>query len=386
MPILPPIVSRCKSLSTRALRLKKSSSKLLKNRRNSEEVKRVIKVRQPLRTRRVERVHVIETSNLTKRFGTLVAVDHVSFSVEEGEIFGFLGPNGAGKTTTINMLTTLMSPTEGFAKVGGLDVEKQDSKVREIVGLVPQDITVDDDLTGMENMMLQAKLYHVPTKVAKERIREVLNLVGLTDAANRRVETYSGGMRKLLELAEGLIHYPKVLFLDEPTLGLDVQTRVVVWDYIKKLRKERGITMFLTTHYMEEADLLCDRIAIIDYGKIVALDTPQNLKDSLGGDIIELEFDQSSGDNTKTLTSLPQVKDVKKIGDMYRIKVSKGEEALPKIMEKVLKMNLQISKVSLVKPTLDQVYLEFTGRSLRETQGETAEIWRRRRTLRRIRG
>ena len=331
-------------------------------------------------------MHVIETNNLTKRFGTLVAVDHVSFSVEEGEIFGFLGPNGAGKTTTINMLTTLMSPTEGSAKVGGLDVEKQDDKVREIVGLVPQDITVDDDLTGMENMMLQAKLYHVPTKVAKERIREVLNLVGLTEAANRRVETYSGGMRKLLELAEGLIHYPKVLFLDEPTLGLDVQTRVVVWDYIKKLRDKRGITMFLTTHYMEEADLLCDRIAIIDYGKIVALDTPQNLKDSLGGDIIEMEFDQSSVDNTKTLSSLSQVKDVKKIGDVYRIKVSKGEEALPKIMEKVLKKNLRISKVSLVKPTLDQVYLEHTGRSLRETQGETAEISRRRRTLRRIRG
>ena len=331
-------------------------------------------------------MHVIETNNLTKRFGTLVAVDHVSFSVEEGEIFGFLGPNGAGKTTTINMLTTLMSPTEGSAKVGGLDVEKQDDKVREIVGLVPQDITVDDDLTGMENMMLQAKLYHVPTKVAKERIREVLNLVGLTEAANRRVETYSGGMRKLLELAEGLIHYPKVLFLDEPTLGLDVQTRVVVWDYIKKLRDKRGITMFLTTHYMEEADLLCDRIAIIDYGKIVALDTPQNLKDSLGGDIIEMEFDQSSVDNTKTLSSLSQAKDVKKIGDVYRIKVSKGEEALPKIMEKVLKKNLRISKVSLVKPTLDQVYLEHTGRSLRETQGETAEIWRRRRTLRRIRG
>jgi len=331
-------------------------------------------------------VPVIETNNLTKRFGTLVAVDHVSFSVEEGEIFGFLGPNGAGKTTTINMLTTLLNPSEGSAKVGGFDVEKQDDKVREIVGLVPQDITVDDDLTGMENMMLQAKLYHVPTKIAKERIREVLNLVGLTDAANRRVETYSGGMRKLLELAEGLIHYPKVLFLDEPTLGLDVQTRVVVWDYVKKLRKERGITMFLTTHYMEEADLLCDRIAIIDHGKIVALDTPQNLKDSLGGDIIELEFDQSPSDNTKALSSLPQVRDVKKIGNVYRIKVSRGEEALPKIMEKVLKMKLRISKVSLVKPTLDQVYLEYTGRSLRETQGETGEIWRRMMTLRRIRG
>jgi ABC-2 type transport system ATP-binding protein len=331
-------------------------------------------------------VHVIETDNLTKRFGTLVAVDHISFSVEEGEIFGFLGPNGAGKTTTINMLTTLLNPTEGTAKVGGFDIKKQDAKVREIVGLVPQDITVDDDLTGMENMMLQAKLYHVPTKVAKERIKEVLDLVGLTDAANRKVETYSGGMRKLLELAEGLINYPKVLFLDEPTLGLDVQTRVAIWDYIKKLRDERGVTMFLTTHYMEEADALCDRIAIIDHGKIIALDTPQNLKHSLGGDIIEMEFRQNSDDNTKMLSSLPGVKDVKKIGDVYRIKVSKGEEALPEIMENVFKMNLKLSRVSLVEPTLDQVYLEYTGRSLRETTVETGEMWRRMRTLRRMRG
>ena len=331
-------------------------------------------------------MHVIETDNLTKRFGTLVAVDHVSFSVEEGEIFGFLGPNGAGKTTTINMLTTILNPTEGSAKVGGFDVEKQDANVREIIGLVPQDLTVDEDLTGMENMMLQAKLYHVPTKVAKERIRDVLSLVRLNDAANRRVETYSGGMRKLLELAEGLIHHPKVLFLDEPTLGLDVQTRVVIWEYIKKLRDEHRITMFLTTHYMEEADVLCDRIAIIDLGKIVALDTPQNLKDSLGGDIIELEFNRKMNDQTKTLSSLPQVKDVKKIGDTYRIKVPKGEEALPEIMENMLKMNLRIGKVSLVKPTLDQVYLEYTGRSLRETQGETGEIWRRMRTLRRMQG
>jgi ABC-2 type transport system ATP-binding protein len=330
-------------------------------------------------------VRVIEADDLTKRFGNLVAVDHVSFSVDEGEIFGFLGPNGAGKTTTINMLTTLLNLSGGSAKVGGFDVEKQDGKVREVVGLVPQDITVDDDLTGMENMVLQAKLHHVPTKVAKERIMEALNLVGLTDAANRRVETYSGGMRKRLELAEGLIHYPKVLFLDEPTLGLDVQTRVVMWDYIKKLRDEHKITMFLTTHYMEEADILCDRIAIIDLGKIVALDTPQNLKDSLGGDIIELEFNNKNDDQTDTLKSVPQVKEVKKIGDTYRIKVLGGEKALPEIIENLLKMNLRISRVSLVKPTLDQVYLEYTGRTLRETQGETMEVWRRRRTLRRVR-
>jgi ABC-2 type transport system ATP-binding protein len=331
-------------------------------------------------------MHVIKTDQLTKRFGSLVAVDHVSFTVEEGEIFGFLGPNGAGKTTTINMLTTLLNPTEGSAEVGGLDVEKQDSKVREIVGLVPQDITVDDDLTGMENMMLHARLYHVPKQTAKDRTNEALSLVGLTDAANRRVETYSGGMRKRLELAEGLIHYPKVLFLDEPTLGLDVQTRVVMWNYIKKLRDEHKITIFLTTHYMEEADVLCNRIAIIDHGKIVALDTPQNLKDSLGGDVIELEFDRISDTQIETLKEMTLVRDVKKIGEAYMVKVPKGEKALPEIMENLLKMKLKISRVSLVKPSLDQVYLEYTGRSLRETHGETSEIWRRMRNLRRVRG
>jgi ABC-2 type transport system ATP-binding protein len=331
-------------------------------------------------------MQVIKTDQLTKRFGSLLAVDHVSFTVEEGEIFGFLGPNGAGKTTTINMLTTLLNPTEGSAEVGGLDVAKKDNKVREIVGLVPQDITVDDDLTGMENMMLHARLYHVPKQVAKERTNEALNLVGLTDSANRRVETYSGGMRKRLELAEGLIHYPKVLFLDEPTLGLDVQTRVVMWNYIKKLRDEHNITIFLTTHYMEEADVLCNRIAIIDHGKIVALDTPQNLKESLGGDMIELEFERVTDSQIETLRDLPLVKDVKKIGEAYMVKVPRGEEALPEIMEGLLKIKLRIRRVSLVKPTLDQVYLEYTGRSLRETHGETSEIWRRMRNLRRIRG
>ncbi len=331
-------------------------------------------------------MQVIKADNLTKSFGSLVAVDHVSFTVDEGEIFGFLGPNGAGKTTTINMLTTLLNPTEGSAQVGGLDVEKQDGKVREVVGLVPQDITVDDDLTGMENMMLQARLYHVPKDVARERIKEALSLVGLTDSANRRVETYSGGMRKRLELAEGLIHYPKVLFLDEPTLGLDVQTRVVMWNYIRKLRDEHKITIFLTTHYMEEADVLCDRIAIIDHGKIVALDSPKNLKDSLGGDIIELEFEGKVDNKIEKLEALPLVKDVKKIGKAFMIKVSKGEEALPEVMENLLKMKLKLSRVSLVKPTLDQVYLEYTGRSLRETKGETGEIWRRMRHLRRVRG
>jgi len=322
---------------------------------------------------------------LTKKFGRLVAVDHVSFSVKEGEIFGFLGPNGAGKTTTINMLTTLMNPTEGTATVAGFDVEKEDSKVRSVVGLVPQDLTVDEDLSGLENMLLQAKLYHVPNSTAKPRIMEVLSLLSLADAANRKVETYSGGMRKRLELAEGLIHYPKVLFLDEPTLGLDVQTRVMMWDYIRKLRDEQKITIFLTTHYMEEADALCDRIAIIDFGKIIALDTPRELKQSLGGDIVEMALDNNSLDITDALASLPSVKEVKNHNGVYRIKVVRGEEALPNIIEKILQKKIKISKVSLTEPTLDQVYLEYTGRTLRETEGSREETFRMRRYLHRVR-
>ncbi len=328
---------------------------------------------------------IIETKDLTKVFGKLIAVDHVSFAVEEGEIFGFLGPNGAGKTTTINMLTTLMNPTEGSAKVAGFDIVKDANKVRSLIGLVPQDLTVDEDLTGMENMMLQAMLYHVPKDVAKKRIEEVLRLVELEDAANRKVETYSGGMRKRLELAEGLIHYPKILFLDEPTLGLDVQTRTVIWDYIKKLKEERGMTIFMTTHYMEEADALCNRIAIIDYGKIRALGKPKELKDGIGGDVIELALFDNSKDFSEAIAKMPYVIDVKRKSETYKIKVAKGEEALPNIIEGILKMNLKVSTVSLIKPTLDQVYLEYTGRSLRENEGNREEVMRMMRNIRRAR-
>ncbi len=328
---------------------------------------------------------IIETRNLTKRFGKLVAVDRVSISVEEGEIFGFLGPNGAGKTTTINVLTTLLRPSEGSAAVAGLDVVKEDNRVRSIIGLVPQDLTVDEDLTGMENMLLQARLYHVPMSKAKPRIEEVLELLTLADAAGRKVETYSGGMRKRLELAEGLIHYPRVLFLDEPTLGLDVQTRVAMWDYIRKLRDEQKITVFLTTHYMEEADALCDRIAIIDRGRIIAQGTPHELKESLGGDIVEIVLEGDSRDIMAVLNSLPSVKEVKNTDDVYRIKVSRGEEALPSIIEKLLRKKIEIRRASLTEPTLDQVYLEYTGKSIRESGNGREDVWRMRRYMRSVR-
>lgn len=329
---------------------------------------------------------IIETHDLTRKFGDLVAVDHVSFSIEEEEIFGFLGPNGAGKTTTINMLTTLLKPNEGSARVAGFDVVKEANKVRSMIGLVPQDLTVDEDLTGMENMLLQARLYHVPSSKAKPRINEVLGLLGLTNAAKRKVETYSGGMRKRLELGAGLIHYPKVLFLDEPTLGLDVQTRAAMWDYIRKLRDEQKITIFLTTHYMEEADALSDRIAIIDHAKIIAQGTPYNLKESLGGDIIEITpFEENQGIK-ELLASLPTVKEVKNQGNVYRLKVMHGEETLPKIMEKICENNIKIRRVSLIEPTLDQVFLEFTGRTIREMESGREDVWKMRRYLRRMRG
>jgi ABC-2 type transport system ATP-binding protein len=224
--------------------------------------------------------------------GDIRAVDGINFTVEEGEIFGFLGPNGAGKTTTISMLCTLLRPTAGTASVDGKDVIKEATKVRQVIGLVPQELTVDDELSGRENMMLQADLYNVPIKEAKERIEELLKMVRLEDAAERMVKTYSGGMRKRLEIAEGLIHRPKVLFLDEPTLGLDVQTRAAIWEHIRHLRSEFKMTILMTTHYLEEADNLCDRIALIDHGKLVALDTPATLKRSLGGDVISMTLDK----------------------------------------------------------------------------------------------
>lgn len=329
---------------------------------------------------------IIETHDLTRRFGDLVAVDHVSLSVEEKEIFGFLGPNGAGKTTTINMLTTLLRPNEGSAQVAGFDVVKEANEVRSTIGLVPQELTVDEDLTGMENMLLQARLYHVPMSKAKPRITEVLELLGLANAAKRKVETYSGGMRKRLELAAGLIHYPKVLFLDEPTLGLDVQTRAAMWDYIRKLRDEQKITIFLTTHYMEEADTLSDRIAIIDHAKIIAQGTPYDLKESLGGDIIEITPFEKNKNIKELLASLPTVKEVKNKGDVYRLKVMHGEETLPKIMEKICQNNIKIRRVSLIEPTLDQVFLEFTGRTIREMESGREDVWKMRRYLRRMRG
>ncbi|UCE91071.1 MAG: ATP-binding cassette domain-containing protein [Methanobacteriota archaeon] len=302
--------------------------------------------------------------------GDVRAVDSISFEVGRGAIFGFLGPNGAGKTTTISILTTQTMPTGGRAEVLGYDVVKEPSKVRKGIGLVPQELTVDDELTGRENMELQGSLYGVPYSDAKGRIDELLDLVKLADSADRYVKTYSGGMKKRLELAEGLIHRPEVLFLDEPTLGLDVQTRTSMWEHINKLKRETNMTIFLTTHYLEEADALCDRIGIIDHGRIIALDTPEGLKKAVGGDVIEIEVVECEDDILEMIRNMTDVVlvDGACTDNRARIKVPDSGVALPKILTSLIDRDVQVASVMVRKPSLDQAFLEFTGRDLRDEE------------------
>jgi ABC-2 type transport system ATP-binding protein len=328
---------------------------------------------------------VIKTEGLTKVFNKhLTAVDHVDFSVKQGEIFGFLGPNGAGKTTTINMLITILKPTEGKASVLDFDIAKQDDEVRNVIGVVPQEYTADEDLTGLENVLLCADLYGIPRSIAKERATDLLKLVELTDFKDKKVQTFSGGMRRRLELACGLINRPKVLFLDEPTLGLDVQTRTATWNYIRKLKKEYGMTLFMTTHYLEEADALCDRVAIIDHGKIVVIGAPQELKHSLGGDVITLGI-REDDDVSELIRKVEHVKDAKRENGSYRIKAEYGEITAPFIIEALRKKGYTVTKLSLTEPTLNEVYLEYTGKSLRDAEESREAFAAQRMTMRRAR-
>ncbi|MEM3000172.1 MAG: ATP-binding cassette domain-containing protein [Candidatus Bathyarchaeia archaeon] len=328
---------------------------------------------------------VIQVEGLTKIFNkNLIAVDHISFSVKQGEIFGFLGPNGAGKTTTINMLITVLKPTSGKASILGYDIAKEANAVRYSIGVVPQEYTADEDLTGIENILLCADLYGIPREVSKRRAEELLELVELTKFKDKKVQTYSGGMRRRLELACGLINRPKVLFLDEPTLGLDVQTRAATWNYIKKLKKEFGMTLFMTTHYLEEADALCDRIAIIDHGRIVVIGTPDELKENLGGDIITLSIKQDA-DITNFVKKVERVKEVKKDDGMYLIKSENGEITAPLIIEALRKEGYVVTKLSLSKPTLNEVYLQYTGRSIRDAEESPEAVFAQRHTMRRAR-
>ena len=308
---------------------------------------------------------IIEADRLTKIYPhSTKAVDHVSFSVDEGEVFGFLGPNGAGKTTTIKMLTTLASVSEGRCVIAGYDVESNQNEVRTSIGLVPQDAAVDGDLTGMENLMLSARLYRVPDEVAKPKVDELLSLVGLKEAASRLARTYSGGMKRRLELIAGLVHEPKVLFLDEPTLGLDIQTRTAMWEYIRKVNRESNTTIFLTTHYLEEADSLCQRVAIIDRGQIKALGSPAALKRSLGGDTLEIELE--GPDVSAKLSSVEGVSEVSKKGDFYFLKMLDGGRSLQEVSVGLWKLGLQVKDSRLTRSSLDQVFLNVTGRSIRD--------------------
>ncbi len=312
-------------------------------------------------------MNIIETSDLTKKFNDLTAVDHISFSVKEGEIFGFLGPNGAGKTTTIKMLTTLLNPTEGTANVCGFDIIKNRNEVRQNIGVVFQEPALDTELTGRENLDFHARMYGLNKERRVYRIEEVLKLVDLHDKKDVLVKNYSGGMKRRLEIARGLMHFPKVLFLDEPTLGLDAQTRRAIWDYIKKMNKEEKTTIFLTTHYMNEADFLCNRIAIIDHGRIVVVDTIPRLKNAIGNDVITF----SCSDLSKLKNTLKKeewVKNIKQHENTLTLGVERGEEKIPLIVEIAQKLNTRIKSISVRKPTLDDVFLYFTGRRMRDKE------------------
>jgi ABC-2 type transport system ATP-binding protein len=316
----------------------------------------------------------IVAEGLVKVYGGKVrAVDGVSFSVSDGELFGFLGPNGAGKTTTVQMLTGNLRLTAGTANVAGVDVARDPHEVKRRIGLVFQESTADPDLTGRENLELAAALFGVPLRTTKSTIDSLLERMQIGDAADRLVKTFSGGMRRRLELAVGIIHSPTCLFLDEPTLGLDPQGRAGFWRYVLELRKDHGMTVFVTTHYLDEADTFCDRIAIIDRGKIVATGTPSELKDRLGGDVVTVRTTAPASPAAEAvLRGLPGVTAVTLFQDAYRVKTPKGEELIPTLVEACTRAGIGLSGVSLKRPSLDEVFLEFTGREYREEEGLTA--------------
>jgi ABC-2 type transport system ATP-binding protein len=312
--------------------------------------------------------NAIETTELTRRFNGLVAVDRLNISVERGEVFGLLGPNGAGKTTTISMLCTILKPTSGRATVNGFDIVKQGPQVRKSIGIVFQDPSIDDRLTGRENLYMHANLYGVPPVEQKPRIDMVLKLVELEKRADDLMRTYSGGMRRRLEIARGLIHHPKVLFLDEPTIGLDPQTREHIWSYIEELKKTSDISMVLTTHYMDEADRLSDRIAIMDYGKIVALNTSARLKETLEGDVISVKTKEAAKLSSIVAGTTGLLRS-NVVGDALELTVRGGEALLPRIVEAAAKNGIFVESVSLREPNLADVFLHYTGREIRSEGG-----------------
>ena len=308
---------------------------------------------------------IILVKNLTKQFNKLTAVDHINFEVKKGEIFGFLGPNGAGKSTTINMCSTILPVTDGEVFINGSSILSQRDEVRKSIGIVFQDSSLDEWLTAEENLRFHAKLYGLTNNEFKKRKQEVLELVNLWNRRKDVVKNFSGGMKRRLEIARGLIHYPAVLFLDEPTLGLDPQTRANLWNYILRLKYEKEMTIFMSTHYMDEAEH-CDRIAIIDHGKIVALDTPRELKKQVGEDIISMTSKQKT--ELKKELEERYKKEVKEKDDSLQIEVEDGEKFLPRLFNE---LTTKIDSIELRKPTLDDVFLSLTGRAIREEEIST---------------
>ncbi|MCS7250884.1 MAG: ATP-binding cassette domain-containing protein [Thermoflexus sp.] len=326
-------------------------------------------------------MNAIEAERLTRRFGDFVAVQEVSFTVREGELFAFLGPNGAGKTTTINMLCTLLRPTSGTARVGGHDIVREPQEVRRRIGLVFQDPSLDDRLTAWQNLQFHAWLYGVPRSAFAERARRLLELVELADHAHQEVRTFSGGMKRRLELARGLLHQPKVLFLDEPTLGLDPQTRRHIWEYILRLRDTGETTVFFTTHYMDEAEW-ADRIAIIDHGRIIALDTPDHLKAMIGGDVLLMQTsdDPRAADRVREALGLePRLTE-----EGVLIEAARGDQLIPRllgILQNGLEPPLIVHSIRLRRPSLEDVFIKLTGRAIREEEASPLEMMRLRHRL-----
>jgi len=317
----------------------------------------------------------IEVDKLTKRFGDFVAVDGVSFDVHDGEVFGLLGPNGAGKTTLIRMLTTLTLPSGGTAKVGGHDIIKDATAVRNTIGVIPQALTSDPELTARENMLFHAKIYGVDSHERDALINRLLALVDLEKFADVLVRNFSGGMRRRLEIARGLVHSPKILFLDEPTTGLDPVSRTNVWEMIHRLQDEHHLTILLTTHYMDEADRLCDRIAIVDHGKLAALDTPTRLKDSVPGtEVVEAEFSNAPADWLEQLKRLPAVIEVKDQNGVVHISSHDGPGLVGALMDVARQQKVTVHRVTVQGTTLDDVFLHYTGRQLRDEVGSGAKL------------
>jgi len=320
-------------------------------------------------------MNILEVEGLLKMFDDFVAVDRISFTVQEGEIFGFLGPNGAGKSTTIKMLTTILSPTSGKARVCGYDIVREKDEVRRSIGIVFQDPSIDRFLTGRENLRYHAVMYHMPSKGSEERIDEVLDLLDLRGREDIPIKDCSAGVQRRFEVARGFMTHPRLLFLDEPTVGLDMQARRRLWSYINKLREEEDITILLTTHYIEEADHLCDRVGIIDHGKIVAIDTPQNLKNVAGGEKILVEV--ANGQNGKfvgALRDLEWVTSLEEDGRELRLSVIGGESRIPQILTVASRTGIPITSVELVRPRLEEAFLYYTGKTIREEEGSVQDL------------